>query len=325
MDQIMVLKFLVEGKEEQILSANPEMQKIFKAVLTIKDVDDPILLTGETGVGKDLLTKAIHYSGKRKNKELVVATCPTLPETLFESELFGHRKGAFTGAMESTDGLISTADDSTLYLNEISEIDPSLQIKLLRLVEEKVYTRLGETAQKKVNIRIIAATNSNLEELIAKGRFRKDLYYRLKVFRYDLPPLRERIEDVPLLIDHFLKKYCGERKLALDPMIIEHFKQYDWPGNVRELENNIKNVVSIPLENEFISLEFFLENLGNGKFPKPKIGKTLPEMVAELEKNAIISALMQANWVKKIAAKNLGIPESTIRYKIRYYNITNPQ
>jgi len=332
MSEPMVLGFETKEVKEQMVSANEKMGNIFKYALIAKDTDYPILLTGETGTGKDLLAKIIHFNSGRKNKSFVAVDCTAIPETLIESRLFGHRKGSYTGALENSPGYIESAEGGTVYLDEIGDINQSTQIKLFRLVEEKQYARLGENKLRKADIRIITATNKDLETLVKENKFRDALYYRLKVFDLHLPPLRERPEDIPVLIEHFLRKYSPNgRKIILDPKILEFFLGYDWPGNVRELENLIKKSLSIfvkselPIETEFISLDFFQQWGFDKVFLKEsETERSFAEQVNKFEKELIIKALMKANWVKKEAARILGMPESTLRFKMKQYNITLP-
>ncbi|MCJ7498113.1 MAG: sigma 54-interacting transcriptional regulator, partial [candidate division Zixibacteria bacterium] len=219
----------------QIITRSSQMLKILWKLEQIKDTNLSVLFEGETGTGKDFLGKALHYSSSRKDKNFVAVNCAALPEPLLESELFGHKKGSYTGATFDKKGLFEEADGGTLYLDEIGDLSPSIQVKLLRVLEEKVITRLGETKPKKIDIRIVASTNKNLEEEVAQGRFRKDLYFRLNAVNLKLPPLRERREDIPLLVDYFIKTHSkGDQKaLSLKPLILELCSEYDWPGNVR--------------------------------------------------------------------------------------------
>lgn len=325
MAEPLVIEFEREGQKEKVLTRNREMIKLLQMIFGIKDSEDPILFTGETGVGKDLLTRAVHYTSKRQNRRLVVVTLPALPDTLVESELFGVRKGAFTGASQDTGGLIREAEGGTLYLNEISDISPTVQVKLNKLVEDKEYRRVGENRSRKVNIRVVAATNGNLQELISQGRFRKDLYYRLKVFEFYLPPLRERSEDIPILVDYFLKKYSAEKIITLDPQIINIFSAYHWPGNIRELENHIKSLIPFVPADGYVSLDYFQKNFDSAEFPSEARQKTLPEILRDVKKKYILQALEECHGVKSDAAKKLGIPEATLRWWMKKLGITYDQ
>src|SRR5580765_1134867 len=212
----------------------------------VVDTRVTVLIEGETGVGKELIAAAVHYRSRRRDKLFVGQNCAAMPENLLESELFGHKKGAFTGAHEEKKGLFEIADGGTLFLDEVTEMPLSLQSKLLRALQEGEIRQIGATQEKRVNVRIVAATNRNMEKEVAEGRFREDLYYRLKVFPVRVPPLRERREDIPLLAGHFLSRYSAEMGKAvggLSQPALEMLGAYDWPGNVRELENEVQRLV----------------------------------------------------------------------------------
>lgn len=310
----------------QIITRSSQMLKILWKLEQIKDTNLSVLFEGETGTGKDFLGKALHYSSSRKDKNFVAVNCAALPEPLLESELFGHKKGSYTGATFDKKGLFEEADGGTLYLDEIGDLSPSIQVKLLRVLEEKVITRLGETKPKKIDIRIVASTNKNLEEEVAQGRFRKDLYFRLNAVNLKLPPLRERREDIPLLVDYFIKTHSkGDQKaLSLKPLILELCSEYDWPGNIRELENETKRIIAYSQSDEFK-----LEELLSDKFPLPKEFKkeslSLYERLSLLEKQYILKALIENQWVKKFAAQALKIPESSLRFKMKQHQLQVPQ
>jgi transcriptional regulator with PAS, ATPase and Fis domain len=288
-------------------------------------VDLTILLEGETGTGKDLLAKAIHYESRRKNKKFVVAQCSAIPETLLENALFGHVKGAYTGATESNVGLFQEAAGGTLYLDEIAEIPLSTQVKLLRAIEEKEITRIGETKPKKIDVRIISSTSRNLAERVSKGLFRQDLYFRLNALNFKLPPLRERKEDIRLLIKYFLKENGlseDDLKVMEDPELIERVLGYDWPGNVRELKHEIEKLAISVANDETFTPQLLSERiikLKNGECAKST--SSLYDEIAEFEKKKIIQVLEQTNYVKAKAAESLGIPISSLKSKIKKYGI----
>jgi len=312
---------------------------ILENIEQIKNLDITILLEGETGTGKDLLAKVIHYTSNRKDKRFVVASCAALPETLFESELFGHKKGAFTGAVADKKGLLDEAVGGTLYLDEIAEVPLSIQVKLLRAIEEKEIVPIGGVKPRKVDFRVIAATNRDLDKLVEEGKFRSDLFFRLNVMRFTLPPLRERKEDIPLLVEHFLEKYSlrGMNQLSqqnghhrpfmvptLDPKIMELLLNYYWPGNVRELENEVKRLLISSRGEDRISFALLsgsLEKFSNGKSSQPT---SLLTRLAEYEKEQIEKALAKSNGVKAKAARLLNIDEALLRYKLKKYNIIFP-
>ena len=285
-----------------IITENPKMKEIINQASRIKDTDMTILLEGETGTGKDLLAKAIHYTSQRKDKRLVVVNC-AIPESLLESELFGYKKGAFTGASNDKKGLLEEADGGTLFLNEVCDLPWIIQAKLLGVIENKELTRLGETKPRKVDFRIIAASNKDSKDEVRKGSFREDLYYRLNVIKFILPPLRERKEDIPILAKHFIRFYSqDDDKLSEDNL--QSFSSYTWPGNIRELENEIKRMIALGTQENC----FALDNSGK-------------DTSDEVEKNQIIQALKKCNGVRSQAAKLLGVPRTTLLSKIERLDI----
>jgi len=308
-----------------IITHDQKMQKIIEEAKMVKDSELTILLEGETGTGKDLLAKTIHYESKRKNKKFVVAQCSAIPETLLENALFGHIKGAYTGANESSVGLFEEAAGGTLYLDEIAEIPLSTQVKLLRAIEEKEITRIGETKPKRIDVRIIASTSRNLTERVSQGLFRQDLYFRLNALSFKLLPLRERKEDIRLLIEYFLQENgFGEEELKVvnDVQFIETILGYDWPGNVRELKNEIEKLATLALMNDGINLNLLKERISELSDKKEK--PSLYDELAEFEKKKIMKALEQSGWIQREAARVLGIPEASLRQKIKRYNIKKP-
>ena len=326
------------GSFADIVTGDSAVLEILENARQVKDLDVTILLEGETGTGKDVLAKAIHCTSNRKDNKYVVASCAAMPESLLESELFGYKKGAFTNAVSDKKGLLDEADGGTLYLDEIAEVPSPIQVKLLRAIEEKEIMRIGEVKPRKVDFRVIAATNKNLEELVNAGKFRTDLFYRLNVVRFELPPLRERKQDIPLLVEYLLKKHwvngIGQNSAgnarqpylipALDPRIMELFSNYHWPGNVRELENDIKRLLISSRGGEAILFDHVvgsLEKFINGKICQPI---SLLDQKAKLEKDEIEKALAKANGVKTKAARLLNIDEALLRYKMKKHNITFP-
>lgn len=311
-----------------IITRSPLLFSTIEAAARVKDSDLSILLLGETGVGKDLLAKTIHFQSNRREHRFVSVNCAALPETLLESELFGHRRGAFTGADRDKPGLFEEADGGTFFLDEVTEIPLSVQAKLLRVLEEKEMVRLGETRPRKVNVRLISAGNKDLKALTEKGLFRQDLFYRLSAFTVKLPSLRERKEDIPLLLEHFAAKYAGGKKLRFNPAAFELLSAYDWPGNVRELENEVRKLAVMADESglvtpELLSAKFFGSE--DEKLPSCHLPAfSLYEFIAEAEKKHIQRALLEAGGVKKRAAELLKIPESTLRLKLKEYGNQPP-
>jgi len=309
-----------------IITQNQKMQKIIEETKKVKDSELTILLEGETGTGKDLLAKTVHYESKRKNKKFVVAQCSAIPETLLENALFGHVKGAYTGASESSLGLFQEATGGTLYLDEIAEIPLSTQVKLLRAIEEKEITRIGETKSKKIDVRIVSSTSRNLGERVSKGLFREDLYFRLNALSFRLPPLRERKEDIRLLIKYFMKQNRFDEvdlKVLDDAEFVETISGYDWPGNVRELKNEIEKLATLAIMNDGMNLNLLRERTSRLSDKKEK--PSLYDLVAEFEKELIIKALKENDWVITKAAEALKLHEASLRTKLKKYGIKKPE
>jgi transcriptional regulator with GAF, ATPase, and Fis domain len=308
------------------ITNNPTVLAILDRVIQVKDSPISILIEGETGTGKDLLAKAIHYNSNRRERRFITVNCAALPETLLESELFGHKRGAFTGAESEKSGLFEEADGGTFFLDEIGDMPLSIQVKLLRVIEEKEIVRLGDTVPRKVDVRVISATNRDLKACMQQGQFRQDLYYRLSTFTFRLPPLRERREDLPLLIKHFVAK--TDPAVKIEPEAFNLLVDYDWPGNVRELENEIKKLALLSGDRKVISLYLISRRISEAKNASPSQATTpagsfsLYDHLARLEREYILNALRKTRWVKKYAAESLAIPESTLRLKIKQYRIT---
>ncbi len=293
-----------------IVGKSKEIKKIIEIISRVANSDVPVLIEGESGTGKELVARSIHYSGKRKDFPFVPVYCGGIPETLFESEIFGAKKGAYTGAYSDKIGLIEEADNGTFFLDEISEIPISIQPKLLRVLEDGKFRRLGETKERQAGFRLISATNKNLKNEVENGKFRQDLYYRIKVVTIYIPPLRERKEDIPLLIEHFMKKYSKEKK-ALSKKALKNFMDYDWPGNVRELENVISNAI-IMSKDRIIDMD---------ELPVEILEKKKEGSLKDIEKECIINALYSTKGNKIKAAKKLGISVRTLYNKIKEFNI----
>ena len=313
---------------DSLVTQNKVMREIVERLNQIKDSDLSIIVEGETGVGKDMIAKALHFSGQRKAGRFVPISCRAFPDSCLENELFGHKKGAYTGANEDKPGLFEVAEGGTLYLDQVEEIPMPTQVKLLRAIEEKEITRLGDTTPIKINVRIVSSSIDELEEAVKNGRFRKDLYFRLDNLAIRIPPLRERREDIPLLVGHFLRAYGLDKKRIRDfetNGTLEKFERYNWPGNVRELESRIKMMVTLSSANGKDPWEFLPEELkGSADDVGPNGKSTLPDQVSQFEKEKIIEALDQTRGNKSGAARLLGIPEGTLRSKMNKYKTFPP-
>jgi len=309
---------------ENIVGRSEKMLEVFETVDRVAPTDKVVLIQGESGTGKELIAKAIHNRSLRKNKSLVTVNCAALTDTLVTSELFGHNKGAFTGATESNMGRFELADGGTLFLDEVGETSPLLQKTLLRVLQEKEFEKVGSGKTINVDVRVITSTNRDLKEEVEQGSFRKDLYYRLSVVPITLPPLRKRQSDIPLLISHVIKKYEEDGKpVKILPEVVEHMKKYSWPGNVRELENVVQQMM-VFCQDQTITIAdlppFIL--MKNGK--AGEVGKedvSLPEMIEGFEKEYIIEALKKTNWHRENAAKLLGITRKMLGDRISKYGL----
>jgi len=303
-----------------IIGESPEMKKVFSLIERIAASDSTVLVLGESGTGKELIATTIHYQSKRKDKPLIKVNCAAMPEGLIESELFGHEKGAFTGAVKRKPGRFELADKGTIFLDEIADLPMSTQSKILRVIQERTFERLGGTETLNVDVRIVAATNKNLEEEIKKKRFREDLYYRLNVIPIILPALRDRKEDIPLLIDSFLEKCKSKtsKNMRFSKDAIAALMEYDYPGNVRELENIIGRCLALA-GSDVIGKDtlppFVLKRQESGKQP------SLSAVASEAEKDYIIRTLKTAKGNKTKAAEILGISRKTLWEKINAYGI----
>ncbi|OMH41006.1 sigma-54-dependent transcriptional regulator [Desulfurobacterium indicum] len=307
--------------KDKIIFASPVMERILSMASLFAKADAPVLITGESGTGKEVIARYIHKESGRKGK-FVPVNCTSIPENLFESELFGYEKGAFSGAVKSKPGLIEEADGGTLFLDEIGDLSLSLQAKLLRFLQEKEVRRVGGLETKKVDVKVVAATNRNLEDLVKEGKFREDLFYRLNVLRVKIPPLKQRKEDILELSGYFINRFSRKygKQIALSSEAIDLLLSYDFPGNVRELENILHRAVLVA------DGEIKPEHLGINK--KESVfscvlppGKRLPDYIDEIEKAILLNALEEANFVQTRAAKLLGIDEKSLRYKRKKYGI----
>lgn len=315
-----------------IIGQSPKMQSLYDLLEKVAPTKTNVLITGESGTGKELVAKAIHYNSPRKDKPFVTLNCGAIPEALIESELFGHMKGAFTDAIATKKGLFEVADEGTLFLDEISELPLLMQVKLLRVLQDREFKRVGGTEDIRVDVRIIAATNKDLEEAVKVHRsFREDLYYRLNVIEVKLPPLRERKEDIRLLAEHFIKKYSdelGKRITQIAPGALQALLEYDYPGNVRELQNIIERAVALESgeelsERNVISYLDRHSPIKKGWFDLelPSEGIDLERVVEEVERTLLLKALERTKGIKKKAAELLGINFRSMRYRLEKYGL----
>jgi len=309
------------ARPEEIVGQSVAMQKVFHAIETVAPTDATVLVTGESGTGKELVARAIHHASPRRFHPLVVIHCGALTETLLESELFGHEKGAFTGAQYRKKGKFEIAEGGTVFLDEIGDINLKTQTDLLRVLQEHEIVRVGSTQPIKVDFRCVAATNKDLEKLIDEGKFRPDLFYRLNVFHIELPPLRERREDIPQLVEHFVRKFSqqmNKRINRVSPAAMDQLQQQPWPGNIRELENAIERAMVVAQEPEIREQDLAFKTIVN---PVPNGG---PKSLEEIEKAHILHVLEQCSWNQTRAAEALEIDRVTLHHKIKKYGWSKP-
>ncbi|MBI1951706.1 MAG: sigma-54-dependent Fis family transcriptional regulator [Acidobacteria bacterium] len=313
-----------------IIGQSPVMRRLFALIEQVASSRSTVLITGASGTGKELVARALHFNGDRRNRPFVSVNCGGIPDSLLEVEMFGHVKGAFTDAVADRPGRFEAADTGTLFLDEIGNMSMSLQIKLLRVLQEREFMPLGGTKRIQVDVRIIAATNMDLKAMMEEGRFREDLYYRLNVIFIQLPSLRERREDIPVLIQHFLNKYCGEMNVTakrLAPEALKALMDFSWPGNVRQLENVIERAVALSFNKEVLGPEDLpREILDEGLVEVPALhvggdGFSLDEVLATYEQRMLYQALEHAGWVKTRAAELLKIKRTTLIEKMKRLGI----
>ncbi len=314
---------------ENIIAQSRRMRSVIEMAVQVARRDSTVLLAGESGTGKELLAKAIHQSSLRAGKPFVAVNCGALPETLAESELFGHRKGSFTGAIADRAGKFEAANEGTVFLDEIGELALSLQVKLLRVIQEREVDKIGSPHPVKVNVRILAASNRNLKNLVEDGQFREDLYYRLSVVTVELPPLREHREDIPLLIQHFseiLANRYGIPRLTISDEAIEKLVQYNWPGNVRELQNVIERVFVLAKDDR-IAVSDLPPEICRSESRIANISLKLPDEgidLEEVEKEILLQALEKHGWNQSQAAKYLNISRKTLIYRMEKFALAPP-
>jgi DNA-binding NtrC family response regulator len=310
-----------------IIGTGRAMHRIFELVDTIAGLSSTVLIQGETGTGKELIAKAIHFNSPRKDQKLVSINCGAIPENLLESELFGHVKGAFTGAVQTRIGRFEQANGGTIFLDEIGNMPVNLQVKLLRVLQEREFERVGGNSTVKVDVRIIAATSSNLSQMVKDGTFREDLYYRLNVIPIDLPPLRERREDVPLLVQKFIEHFCEAHRLDLktvSPQVMKALMAFEWPGNVRQLENIVERMVALTGNRPAIlptDLPTEIQNRDSLNYVPlieiPEEGINFQNVVTDMERELILQSLRKTNGNKKLAARLLNLKRTTLIEKIK--------
>jgi DNA-binding NtrC family response regulator len=311
---------------DNIVSDHHKMQAIFELVEKVSDSDSTVLIYGESGTGKELIARAIHYNSYRQDKPLIPINCGAIPEELLESELFGYEKGAFTGATASRTGRFELAHGGTLFLDEIGEMSPALQVKLLRVLQEREFERVGGTRTIKIDVRIIAATNKDLETMVENQQFREDLFYRLNVIPIMLPPLRERQSDIPLLVSHFIERFNAEKKRHIEgvaPEALDRLYHYHWPGNVRELENIIERIAILKGEGMIVTQDLpekLSRRFSNGMVPNidvPDEGLDFDTVVQSFEKQLLTKALEKTQGVKSKAAELLHMNRTTLVEKVK--------
>ena len=313
-------------RTSDIIGESPTLNKVLKMAEKVSKADSTLLITGETGVGKGLIAGAIHHNSKRAENNFVQVNCAALPQNILESELFGHEKGAFTGAVKMRTGRVEQANMGTIFLDEIGDMDLGLQSKILRVLEEREFERVGGEKTIRVDVRVITATNKNLYTLVQEKKFREDLYYRINVVNIDIPPIRQRREDIEPLARYFIRKYSLEfnkEEMDIDTGALEYMRQYDWPGNVREIRNCIERAVLLAEGDIIEECDISIA--------QPCSNDVVLEEAASLsslamsEKEIILKALRKNDWIQKEAANSLGISKRVIHYKIKKYGITHPR
>jgi len=308
---------------ENMVANSSAMQNVLRVTQKVATSNASVIILGESGTGKELIAKAVHYNSHRRDKPLVTVNCPSIPANLLESELFGHVKGAFTGAIRDRSGKFEQADGGTIFLDEIGDLQSDLQAKLLRVLQEQEFDRIGGSKPIKIDVRVIAATNQNLMELVKQKKFREDLYYRLNVVPITIPPLRNRIDDIPFLIDHFLNRFYGDQSYKISNDVIKALKDYEWPGNVRELENVIERMVTLATDNSITAndLPEYIQYKGHDpatfSIQIPEEGIALDS----IERLVIKEVLDRTNGNQSHAARLLQIPRHVLLYRLKKLGI----
>jgi len=308
---------------KNMVARSAQMEDVLKMAGRVAQSDATVLILGESGTGKELIARAIHYNSPRKDKPLITVNCPSVPDNLLESELFGHVKGAFTGAIKDRKGKFEIANGGTIFLDEIGDLREELQAKLLRVLQEQEFERVGESSPIKVDVRVIAATNKDLEQRMKEGEFREDLYYRLSVIPIQIPPLRERKEEIPYLVDFFIERYGKGRKMEVDPEVMELLQNYDWRGNIRELENVIERALVLTTDNQIVP-----SNLPSNISRKADIKSELSLTFAgndvsleEVERHIISQTLQRTGGNRSKAARILKIPRHVLLYRMKKFGM----
>lgn len=315
-------------KYDNMIGKSKPMQSLYALLDKIKSADSTVMIQGENGTGKELIAKSIHYNSHRKDKAFVIQNCSAFNDNLLESELFGHMKGSFTGALKDKKGLFELADKGTFFLDEIGDTSPQMQVKLLRVLQEGTFIPVGATEMRKVDVRIVAATNRNLKEMVEQGTFREDLYYRLNVINIRVPPLRERKEDIPFLVEYFLQKVSeqqGGAKKVITKRALEKLYDYAWPGNVRELQNEVERLVVLSGDEQKLMAELLspkvLETGDKQKVQGARLSGKLKDALEELEREMIREGLRRTGWNKSKLAKELGISRAGLIMKVEKYGL----
>lgn len=313
---------------DSMIGKSKPMQELYALLDKIKSSESTVLIQGENGTGKELIARAIHFNSPRKDSQFVTVNCSAFNENLLDSELFGHVKGSFTGAIRDKKGLFEAAHQGTLFLDEIGDMPPSMQVKLLRVLQEGTLTPVGGTEPKKVDVRVVAATNKDIKEMVEDGTFREDLYYRINVINLVVPPLRDRKEDIPVLVDHFVTRGCKEKNLPLKTFAkrtLEKIFDFPWPGNIRELENEVERLIVLSGDDPRIPAELLSQRIRDfgekAKIQGVRVAGKLKDSLEELEKTMIREGLKRTNWNKSRLAKELGISRAGLIMKVEKYHL----